>query len=177
MDYPSSEIMEVMAEILQRRSVRSYKPDPVEKDQMERILEAGRLAPSAKNRQEWRFVVLQKKEVRERIMAAAFNQEYVGQAPVIVALCTTNIDYRMPNGHLSYPIDLALAAAQIMLQAVHEGLGTCCITTFDEQEVREILTVPFSMRVPLLILIGHPEAVPEPTPRKSLKQITSKDHW
>jgi nitroreductase len=169
--------MEVMPEILARRSVRSFTSQPIEKDQIERILEAARLAPSAKNRQEWRFVVIQKKETRQKMMEAAFNQEYVGQAPAIVAVCTTNIDYRMPNGQLSYPIDLAFAAAHIVLQAVHEGLGTCCITTFDEQEVRDLLTVPFSMRVILLILIGYPEGEAEQTPRKSLKQISSRDHW
>jgi nitroreductase len=169
--------MEVLPEILQRRSIRSFTSQTVDKDQLERILEAGRLAPSAKNRQEWRFVVMQKKEVRERIMGAAFGQDYVGQAPVIIAVCTTNIDYRMPNGQLSYPIDLAFASCQIVLQAVHEGLGTCCISTFDEQEVRDILTAPFSMRVVLLILVGHHEALPEPSPRKTLKQISGREHW
>ena len=169
--------MEVLPEILQRRSIRAYTAEPVDKDQLERIVEAGRLAPSAKNRQEWRFVVIQKKEVRLKMMDAAFNQDYVGQAPVIIAVCTTNIDYRMPNGQPSYPVDLAFAASQMALQAVHEGLGTCCITTFDEQEVREILTMPFSMRVALLLLVGHADESPEPTPRKTAKQITGKDHW
>jgi nitroreductase len=169
--------MDVLAEILQRRSVRSFLPQPIEKEQLERILEAGRLAPSAKNRQEWRFVVIQKKEVRDRIKEAAFGQEFVGQAAAIIAVCTTNIDYRMPNGQLSYPMDLAFAASFMVLQAVHEGLATCCLTTFDEQEVREILTAPFSMRVVLLLLIGHGESIPEPTPRKSLKQISARDHW
>ncbi len=169
--------MEILPEILQRRSVRSFTPEPLDKDQVERILEAGRLAPSAKNRQEWRFVVVQKKEIRQRVMEAAFSQDYVGQAPAIIAVCTTNIDYRMPNGQLSYPIDLAFASSHMVLQAVHEGLGTCCITTFDEQEVREILTAPFSMRVVLLILVGHTEELPEATPRKPLKQISSRDHW
>jgi nitroreductase len=169
--------MDIMPEILQRRSVRSFTADPVEKDQLERILEAGRLAPSAKNRQEWRFIVIQKKDVRERMKDAAFGQEFVAQAPVIIAVCTTNIDYRMPNGQLSYPVDLAFAAAQILLQAVHEGLGTCCVTTFDEQEVKDLLTVPFSMRVLMMLLIGHAASVPEQSPRKSSKQLTAKDHW
>ncbi len=166
-----------MPEIVQRRSVRSFTSQPLEKDQIERIIEAGRLAPSAKNRQEWRFIYIQKKEIRQKLMEAAFGQDYVGQAPVIIAVCTTNIDYRMPNGQASYPIDLAFAASHMVLQAVHEGLGTCCITTFDEQEVREVLTVPFSMRIVLLILIGYAAETPEPTPRKSLKLISSKDHW
>jgi nitroreductase len=169
--------MDVMPEVVNRKSVRSFTSQSVDKDQLERILEAARLAPSAKNRQEWRFIVIQKKDTRQKVMEAAFNQEHVGQAPAIIAVCTTNIDYRMPNGQLSYPIDLAFASAHIVLQAVHEGLGTCCITTFDEQEVRELLTVPFSMRVILLILIGYTDTAPEPTPRKSLKQISSRDHW
>ncbi len=169
--------MEVLPEILQRRSVRAYSAEPVEKDQLERILEAGRLAPSAKNRQEWRFVVVQRRDIRDRIREAAFGQEFVSQAPAIIALCTTNIDYRMPNGHLSYPIDIAFAASQMMLQAVHEGLATCAVTTFDEQEIREILTIPFSMRVPLLLLLGHAADVPEATPRKALKNISSREHW
>ena len=152
-------------------------PLPIEKEQLERILEAGRLAPSAKNRQEWRFVVVQKKEVKERIREAAFGQEFVGQAAAIIAMCTTNIDYRMPNGQLSYPLDLAFAASHMLIQAVHEGLATCCISTFDEQEVREILTAPFSMRVVMLLLVGHTDCVPEQTPRKSLKQIVGRDHW
>jgi nitroreductase len=171
------EAMEVMPEIVQRRSVRSFTTQPVDKEQVERIIEAGRLAPSAKNRQEWRFVWIQKKETRQKMMEAAFGQDHVGQAAVIIAVCTTNIDYRMPNGQASYPIDLAFAASHMVLQAVHEGLGTCCITTFDEQEVREVLTVPFSMRVVLLILIGHAEETPEPTPRKSLKLVSARDHW
>jgi nitroreductase len=169
--------MDVLPEILNRRSVRSFLPEPIEKDAIERILEAGRLAPSAKNRQEWRFVVVQKKDVKEKIKEAAFGQECVGQAAAIVAVCTTNIDYRMPNGQLAYPMDLAFAASFMMLQAVHEGLATCCMTTFDEQEVREILTAPFSMRVVLLLLVGRAESEPEPTPRKSLKQVSSRDHW
>jgi nitroreductase len=170
-------MMEVLPEILQRRSARGFLPEPVDKEQLERILEAGRLAPSAKNRQEWRFVFIQKKEVRDRIREAAFGQEFVSQAPVVIAVCSTNVDYRMPNGQLSYPIDLAIAGSFMMLQAAHEGLSTCCVTTFDEQEVREILTVPFSMRVVMLLLVGHGEASGEASPRKSLKQITARDHW
>jgi len=171
--------MDVLPEILRRRSVRSFSPKPLEKDQLERILEAGRLAPSAKNRQEWRFVVMQKKETRERLQEAAFGQEHVGQAAAVIALCTTNIDYRMPNGQLSYPVDLSFAACQMALQAVHEGLGTCCVTTFDEQEVRDIITAPYAMRVVMLLLVGHPREPlgEEPGLRKPLKQVSSKEHW
>lgn len=169
--------MAMLPAIAKRRSIRNFKPDPVEKEILQRILEAGRLAPSAKNRQEWRFIVIQKKDVRDRVKEAAFGQDYVGEAPVIVAFCTTNIGYRMPNGQLSYPVDLSFAASFMLLQAVSEGLGTCCLTTFDEQMVKEIISAPYSMKVVLLLLLGYTDETPEPPLRKPLKSITSYDHW
>jgi nitroreductase len=169
--------MAILEEILNRRSIKEFKTKPIEKDKLERVLEAGRLAPSAKNRQEWRFIVLQKEQLREKVKEAAFGDEKVGQAPAIIAMCTRKVEYIMPNGQLSDPIDLAFAAAFMVLQAVAEGLGTYVLSTYDEQMVRDLITVPYSMRVVLLILIGYPESIPEPTPRKALKRITAFDHW
>jgi nitroreductase len=167
----------LLAEIEQRRSIRKYEPKPVAKARIERILKAGQLAPSAKNRQAWRFLVIQKKGLLQKLRDAAFGQEHVGQAPVIIAACTTNIDYRMPNGELSYPIDMAFAAAFMLLQATKEGLGSCVVSTFDEQEVKELLSIPYSMKVVLLILLGYSAQDPPLRSRKTLKQITSYDHW
>lgn len=169
--------MALLEAITKRRSIKRFKPRPVEKDKLERVLEAGRLAPSAKNRQEWRFVVLQKQALRDKVKDAAFGDEKVGQAPVVIAVCTTNIDYVMPNGQLSYPIDLAFAAAFMMIQATAEGLGSCCLSTYDEQTIRDLISVPFSMRVVLLLLVGYPEEVPEPAPRKPLKRVVGYEHW
>jgi len=169
--------MDVLPEIIQRRTYRRFKDHPVEKAKLERILKAGQLAPSAKNRQEWRFVVVQESSDKEVLSRAAFGQAYVRQAGAVIALCPTNIDYRMPNGQLSYPVDLAVAAAFMMLQATREGLGTCLLTTFDEQEVRETLSVPFSIPVVMLLVVGYPDEEPEPQQRKPLRQISSFGHW
>ncbi len=169
--------MDVLPEILKRKSIRDFKPDPIEREKINRILEAGRLAPSAKNRQEWRFIVVEDERKRAKIKDAAFGQEHVGQAPAIIAACTTNVDYRMPNGQLSYPIDLTFAVSFMCLQAVHEGLGTCCVTTFDEQEVKDLLSVPYGMKVVLLLLVGYAASEPEPSPRKPLRSIASFNHW
>ncbi len=169
--------MDILPEISKRKSIRNFKKDPVDREKVLRILEAGRLAPSAKNRQEWRFIVIEDEAKRERIKDAAFGQEHVGQAPVIIAVCTTNIDYRMPNGQLSYPVDLAFASAFMCLQAVHEGLGTCCVTTFDEQEVKDLLSVPYGMKVVLLLLVGYSESEPGERSRKPLKHISAFNHW
>lgn len=169
--------MGLLPEIKSRVSVRSFTNKPVSEAQLDRIIEAGRLAPSAKNRQSWRFVVIEDRDVRSRIREAAFGQEFVGQAPVIIALCTTNIEYKMPNGQLSYPIDLSMATSFMMLQAVHEGLGTCVVTTFREEEIKSLLTVPYSMRVVMLLTIGHPSGTSEPTDRLPVERIASHNHW
>lgn len=168
---------DILAEIEVRRSVRSFAKRGVEKAAIERVLRAAMLAPSAKNRQAWRFVVAQKPALLNRLQEAAFGQEHVGQAPAIVAACTTNIDYRMPNGELSYPIDIAFASAFMLLQATKERLGSCVVTTFDEQEVKELLSIPYSMKVVLLILLGYPAGEASSRSRKALKQICSYDHW
>lgn len=170
--------MELLPEIMTRMSVRTFEDRPVDAEAISRILEAGRLAPSAKNRQPWRFIVIRDDEKRKLFERACFGQEHVGTAPAIIACCSTNTEYRMPNGQLSYPIDISIAASFMMLQAVHEELGTCLITTFDETVVREILTVPFSMRVVLLLLVGHAgDPSTEIRDRLPLSRISSYDHW
>jgi len=169
--------VDILPEIEKRVSVRAYTDQPLEKQQIDRILEAARLAPSAKNRQAWRFIVVRNPDLRARLQVACFNQEYVGQAPVIIALCTTNVDYKMPNGQLSYPVDLGIAASFMMLQATHEGLASCAVTTFDEAEVRVLLSVPYSMRVVMLLTIGYPNEQLERARRFPLSRMVSYDHW
>jgi len=169
--------MELIEEIAGWVSTRNFTDEAVGSESLNRILEAGRKAPSAKNRQPWRFIVVESETIRAKIESAAFGQEHVGQAPVIIAACSTNVDYRMPNGQWSYPIDITMAVSFMMLQTAAEGLGACVITTYDEQEIKDILTVPYSMRVVMLLLVGHPADKPFPTQRKPIKRIVSYDHW
>ena len=169
--------MSLLPEIENRQSIKSFSDKPVAKEKLANILEAGRKAPSANNRQPWRFVVIDDPEIRKKVETAAFGQEHVGQAPVIIAACTTNIDYLMPNGQISYPIDIAISVSFMMIQAQAEELGTCIVSTYDEQEIKDILTVPYSMRVVMLLLVGYPEEIPFPVQRKSLKRISSNNHW
>ncbi len=170
--------MDLVPVIQQRFSANAFLPDPVSPEALDRILEAGRRAPSAKNRQPWRFVVIQDAGYRRKIQEAAYNEPWVGQAPVIIAVCSTNIDYRMPNGQLAYPVDLSFASAYMELQAFHEGLGCCINTTFQEDDIRELLTVPYSMRILLLLVIGHvaEKRTGEPH-RLSKARIVSYEHW
>lgn len=169
--------MELLPEIENRRSIRSFTGKPVESARLKRIIEAGRRAPSAKNRQAWRFIVVQDAEMRKAIEEASYGQTYVGEASAVVAICTTNIDYKMPNGQLSYPIDSGIAAAFMMLQCEHERLGSCPITTFREEEVKSLLSVPYKMRVVSLLLIGEPAEPGEETTRLSTERVVGWEHW
>ncbi len=171
----------LLPEIENCRSIRSFSARPVEEEKIESILEAGRIAPSAKNRQPWRFIVITDEDVRKQVEKAAYGQEHVGQAPVLIALGTTNVDYKMPNGQPSHPIDLSFAASFMLIQANAEGLGGCVITTYDEREMGEILTVPYKMSIVLLLAVGYPDLSDSERDslreRKPLSSITSRNHW
>ena len=169
--------MEIMKEIKNRISVRNFKSQAINKDVISRILEAGRAAPSAKNRQPWRFIVIDNEELKNKIEKAAYSQEYVGNAGIIIAACSTNIEYEMPNGQTSYPIDISFAVSNMMIQAEHEGLGSCVVTTYDEHEIKTLLTVPYSMRVVMLLLVGYTDDKIIVRDRKPVSQISAFNHW
>ncbi len=169
--------MALLRHIQQRYSVRSYQQRPVEKEKLATILEAARVAPSAKNMQEWRFVVVQDATLRQQLVIAANNQAFVGAAPVVIACCGTNTDYTMRCGQLTYPIDLAIAIDHMTLQAVEEGLGTCWVGSFYEDQVKTILGIPPDVRVVELLALGYPQDKPKPKNRLALSQIVSYDRW
>jgi nitroreductase len=169
--------MEVLPEIANWVSTDHFENREIAEEVLDRLVEAARRAPSAKNRQPWRLVVARKEDVRARLAEAAFGQDPAREAMAVAAFCTTNTDYRMPNGHHAYPLDIGIAAAFMMVQARVEGLGVHPMSTYDEQEVKEILTVPHSMRVALLVLLGWPAESPLLKERRPTDQIVSYDHW
>ncbi len=146
--------MDVFEAIKSRRSIRVFEKNEVKEEKLARVLEAGRLAPSARNMQEWRFVVVRDKALRGKLAEAAHNQYFVAQAPVVIVGCGTITDYVMGCGQLSYPIDVAIAMTQMTLQAVEEGLGTCWVCAFDEEQVKSLLNIPAKSRVVALLPVG-----------------------
>lgn len=170
--------MDVMEAIKKRYSVRSYQDRAVETEKLDSILEAARLAPSASNRQEWRFIVVRDKNVRQRLMQAAKDQTFVGQAPVVVACCAKTDSHVMTCGQQCYPVDVAIAIEHMALKATEEGLGTCWIGAFYEDKVKEILGIPKDIRVVALLALGHPVKLrPNPKDRLRLKEIVMYDGW
>jgi nitroreductase len=170
--------MDVYKAIKTRKSVRSFLEKPVEQEKLDRILEAARLAPSANNRQEWRFVVVRDKATRQRLVEAAANQGFVGEAPVVIACCAETDKHNMSCGIPCYPIDVAIAIDHMTLAAVAEGLGTCWIGAFYPEKVRDVLGIPKSIEVVELLPLGYPSN-PEPIQkmRKPLKEIVHEEKW
>jgi nitroreductase len=169
--------MTVMEAIKERRSVRGYQERPVEKEKLEIVLEAARLAPSASNRQEWRYVVATDKATRKKLCEAASNQPFVAEAPVVIAACADTNNHVMKCRQPCYPIDVTISIDHITLAAVEAGLGTCWIGSFDEDQVKEILEIPKAIRVVQLLTLGYPADKPKSKSRLPLEQIVRYERW
>jgi len=169
--------MNVMEAIRKRYSIRSYEDKEVEEEKLNLILEAGRLAPSASNSQEWRYVVVRDKQTRQKLVEAAAGQTFVGEAPVVLACCAQTDGHIMRCGQPCYPIDVAISIDHMTLKAVEEGLGTCWIGAFNEAKAKEILGVPDEIRIVELLTLGYPAHVPEGKARKELGEIIKYERW
>ena len=170
--------MDVLDAIRTRRSVRKYLNKTVEKKKLITILEAGRLAPSASNRQEWRFVIVSDRETKRKLAEIANRQTFIGEAPVVIVACAQIDGHVMKCGQLCYPIDVAIALDHITLAAVELGLGTCWIGAFDENEVKEILGIPPEIRVIGIMPLGYPsDSSVVNKKRLPLNEIVKYEHW
>ena len=163
--------------IKKRQSVRSYQDKEIPEEILQQILEAGRLAPSAKNAQSWKFIVVKDEDLRKKLVPACKNQEFVGEAPVIIVGCGTNPDYVMTCGEHAYSIDLAIALDHMSLEAASLGLGTCWIGAFYQDQVKNILGVPEDVCVVNLLTLGYPKKLGTKTGRKSLSEIVCYDKY
>jgi nitroreductase len=170
--------MDVLEAIKKRRSVRNYLDRPIEEEKLNDILEAGRLAPSAGNRQEWRFIVVRDPETKMKLSEAANEQNFVGEAPVVIVACAETDGHVMSCSQPSYPIDVAISLDHISLAAVEYGLGTCWIGAFNEKKVKEILGIPEQIRVVELMPIGYPalQTLKEKN-RLPFNKIVKYGHW
>ncbi len=170
--------MELGEVIRKRYSVRKYADKEVEESKLLNVLNAARLAPSARNMQEWRFIVVKNKELRKKISIAANNQEFVAQAPVVIICCSVICDYIMRCGQKASPIDLAIAIDHMTLQAVNEGLGTCWIGSFYPEQVRQIAGIPENVEVVQMLTLGYPvqQSIIEKN-RLNLEEIYSEEFW
>lgn len=164
--------MDVFAAINGRYSVRSYQATEVEEEKLKKVLDAGRLAPSANNRQEWKFILVRNAETRQKLAAAACGQSFVAEAPAVIIACATESEHVMTCGQPAYTVDVSIALAFMLLEAYELGLGTCWLGAFNEREVKKVVGIPDSVRVVAMTPVGYPAQAAAPVKkRKSFDQV------
>ena len=166
-----------------RQSDRSYLNQPVETSKLDIILECARLAPSACNAQPWHIIVVDNPEIKKRIADATSEKllgmnHFTNQAPVHLVIVEESANLTSGFGswvkRKHFPlIDIGIIAEHICLAAASEGLGSCMIGWFDEAKIKELLGVPSSKRVQLIITLGYPAQKTRVKIRKPIENIVS----
>ena len=171
--------MDVFEAIKTRRSIRAFTQEEISEEEVERILDAARQAPSAGNIQPWIFVVVRRSDMKRRLSKAALNQFFIEEAPVVIVVCADQ--ERSGRGYGSRGVNLyciqdTAAATQNILLAAHAlGLGACWVGAFDEEEVRLILRAPRKVRPVAIIPIGHPAEKPRTIFKRPLSEIVRRE--
>lgn len=165
-------------EVIQtRRSVRSFMEDPVPEEVLNRVLAAARVAPSGGNRQPWKFILVKDDMLKQKMISLCNNQKFVGDAPLIVVACGQRLSLNRGGymGEMSVLLDVSIAFTHLILAARTEGLGTCWIGAFNNDEIKKLLGVPKEFEVVAITPLGYPsgEVFSEPKNRKNLDEIVS----
>ncbi len=189
--------MDIFEAIKTRRSIRHYKPDPIDDPTLARILEAANWAPSWGNTQSWRFIVVRDPAIRQQVadtlrlvrvdnewVENAANQA-IRQAPVLVVVCAEegHAGYApdgapaTDKGEYWYMFDIALAMENLTLAAHALGLGTVIVGGFDAIKAAQILEVPQACRVVTMTPLGVPERQGQVSPRKKPNEVTYYDKY
>ena len=168
--------MTVLETIRKRYSCRAYQEKSIEQEKLDQIFEAARLAPSAKNMQDWRFVVVTDKETKRQVAKTTNRPDVFEKAGAIIAACS-NSDHVMRCGQAIGPIDVSIALEHICLQATDLGLGTCWIGSFDTEKVRQILAIPDDIAIIELMVVGYPADSPKQPNREPIENILCYQKW
>ncbi len=176
--------MNVIDAIKTRRSVRAYSPRPIPTEVMARMRQALRYAPSAVNYQPWHFILVQDEAQRKQLAALCPDHGWMAVAPVTVVACALPAKaYPKMGGYFNTAhIDVAMALDHLTLAAAAEGLGTCWIGSFQEDQVKRALAIPAEARVVALMPLGYPATSDLLRPisdeqRKPESEIFSRDRW
>lgn len=179
--------MELLEAIRTRRSIRRYKATPVDDKAIELVLEAARWAPSWKNTQCSRFIVVRDNNIKSRLAnITTFNNpstDAIRNAPVVIVACAELGKSGYSDGQQAsdkgdwYMFDVALAMQNLVLAAHSLGLGTVYNGLFDAKKAATILNVPAGFCVVSLTPLGYPDQEPAPRPRKELSQIVFYDKF
>lgn len=167
--------MDLFEAIKQRRSIRAYTRENVSEEEVEKLIDAARWAPSAGNIQPWEFVIIRDAEVKRKLAMAALNQTFIEEAPVVIVVCADEAQSSQgygSRGTTLYCLQDTAAATQNILLAAHAiGLGTCWVGAFREELVRKALNAPLNVRPIAIVPAGHSAEETRAPSRKALKEI------
>jgi len=167
--------LDVFEAIKTRRSIRAFTEEEVSDEEIEKILDAARWAPSAGNIQPWIFVIVRDPKRKRRLSEAALNQLFIEEAPVVIVVCANQERSGRVYGRRGsdlYCIQDTAAAIQNLLLAAHAlGLGACWVGAFNEDAVRHVLNIPDGVRPVAIIPMGRPAVKPRAVFKRSLNEI------
>lgn len=168
--------MDFLSLAKRRFSVRKYTDKPIPRDVLERVLEAGRMAPSAVNFQPWKFVVIDEPGMLEKVFAT-YKRDWIRSAPVVIVVCGDHTrSWHRADGKDHADIDIAITVDHMTLAAVEEGLGTCWVCNFNSMDLAKVLNLPKGTEAAVMLPLGYPAEEGDPDrhteKRKPLEEIT-----
>ncbi len=165
-------------ELAQKRySVRDYKPDPVEDEKLQQVLEAARLAPTATNRQPFQLIVVHTAG-REAELSRIYSRPWFVQAPLIIcAVGLPSQSWVRRDGKRYLTVDIGIIFDHLILAATDLGLGTCWIGAFDRAAAREVLGIPGNVEPIAFSPLGYPADQPKEKKRKPISELVRYEHW
>jgi nitroreductase len=171
------EYMNFLKLAAKRYSVRAYKPDLVEDEKLQQVLETARLAPTAHRQQPLQFIVIHTKD-KEADLRHIYSASWFVQAPIVICACGIPSEGWVRQDGKNYcDIDVAIAMDHLILSAADLGLGTCWIGAFNPQAAREILRLPDSVEPIVFTPLGYPDDQPRDKIRKSIDELVRYEHW
>ena len=169
--------MEFTDLIQKRYSVRAYKPDPVQDSELQAVLDAARLAPTAANRQPFQIVVVHTAG-REKELQRIYSRAWFTQAPLLICICSVPAQAWVRKDGKNYAdVDVTIAMDHLILAAANLGLGTCWVAAFDPPAAREILRLPDDVEPIAFTPLGYPADQPGSKDRKALSELVRYEHW
>jgi len=173
--------LDVFEAIKNRRSVRAFTSQSVSDEEVERLIEAARWAPSAGNIQPWQFIIVREPQIKHGLCEAALDQTFIEKAPVVVVVCAD--PQRSAKGYGSRGINLyclqdtAAATQNMLLTAQAMGLATCWVGAFHEEEARKVLKIPDGVRPVAIVPVGHAAEKPRVRPRRPVNEIVHRETY
>ena len=162
-----------------RYSARAYKPDAVEEEKLEKVLQAAVLAPTAANRQPFRVIVI-RTEGREEELKQIYGRDWFVQPSIVLCVCAVleeSWERRMYDGLNYYQVDAAIVMDHIIMAATDLDLGTCWIAAFNPDAAREVLALPDGVEPVIFTTLGYAADELRPKKRKDVSELVHYDRW